>query len=388
MKRTFGVILVAAGIASCAGSDDDPKAVIDTELDASVPEASVDVDAATSDAATTCESGWCPLAPPGIDLRRVLNAVWGTSANDVWAVGTSGTIAHFDGTHWKTLESRTDQTLRAVWGSGAGDVWVASTPDVILRSDGWQNGSATFTNVEALPRVFFAKTTLTLAIWGASPADVWVGGEAIPIDFDGLQYEQAWRRLDPDVGPPWEGMPVAKLSEPVSLRAFWGSGVDDVWAVGGDDFLIMHEDGSQSAGSNGKTYHRTLDDAGVAQWAELDSRTTAILHGVWGTAGGDVWAVGRRGTIRRIARGATRWEPVTSPTTENLRGLWGSSASDIWAVGDNGTVIHFDGTSWTSWSVPFEDGDKPNLHGIWGSGPNDVWAVGERGLVHFTGGAP
>ncbi|HMA96459.1 MAG TPA: hypothetical protein VKP30_27425, partial [Polyangiaceae bacterium] len=31
---------------------------------------------------------------------NTLNAAWGSSADDVWAVGEVGTILHFDGTQW------------------------------------------------------------------------------------------------------------------------------------------------------------------------------------------------------------------------------------------------------------------------------------------------
>src|SRR5512144_1676584 len=51
-------------------------------------------------------------------------SVWGTSPADVYAAGTSGTVAHFDGQSWSTvLEVWT--TFYAIGGSGPSDVWAA-----------------------------------------------------------------------------------------------------------------------------------------------------------------------------------------------------------------------------------------------------------------------
>jgi hypothetical protein len=38
-----------------------------------------------------------------------LMSVWGTSSNDVYAVGSNGTILHYDGTAWSQMASGTDK---------------------------------------------------------------------------------------------------------------------------------------------------------------------------------------------------------------------------------------------------------------------------------------
>ena len=52
-----------------------------------------------------------------------LYGVWGTAANDVWAVGQGGTILHWDGARWSTIPSGTTETLRSIWGSSPTDIW-------------------------------------------------------------------------------------------------------------------------------------------------------------------------------------------------------------------------------------------------------------------------
>jgi hypothetical protein len=61
----------------------------------------------------------CMPTPSGNHLQ----GVWGTSRNDVWAVGDGGTILHFDGMRWSSVRSPTTQSLFGVWASGPCDVW-------------------------------------------------------------------------------------------------------------------------------------------------------------------------------------------------------------------------------------------------------------------------
>ena len=72
------------------------------------------------------------------------------------------------------------------------------------------------------------------------------------------------------------------------------------------------------------------------------------LHGVWGSSGSDVFAVGDYGTI--VHYDGMTWSPMSSGTYNHLRGVWGSSGSDVFAVGDYGTILHYDGAAWSHMS--------------------------------------
>jgi Leucine-rich repeat (LRR) protein len=45
-----------------------------------------------------------------------LYSVWGRSSNDIFAVGRSGEIIHFDGSIWESMKSDTQSDLHAIWG--------------------------------------------------------------------------------------------------------------------------------------------------------------------------------------------------------------------------------------------------------------------------------
>src|SRR5207237_7668252 len=73
-----------------------------------------------------------------------LYSVWGTSASDVWAVGSNGTILHYNGTTWSSVASGTTNTLVGIWGSSATDVWAVGGSFTILHYNGisWSGGSS------------------------------------------------------------------------------------------------------------------------------------------------------------------------------------------------------------------------------------------------------
>jgi len=57
-------------------------------------------------------------------LTGAINKLWGTSSSDLYAVGNSGNIAHWDGVSWKKIESGTDMDLQGIHGDVDGDIWI------------------------------------------------------------------------------------------------------------------------------------------------------------------------------------------------------------------------------------------------------------------------
>jgi len=57
------------------------------------------------------KNGW-PLMPNGDGWR--VNKLWGTSSNDLYAVGDYGNIAHWDGRRWTKIESGTDVDFNSI----------------------------------------------------------------------------------------------------------------------------------------------------------------------------------------------------------------------------------------------------------------------------------
>lgn len=384
--------------ASCAeneGEDvpkEDASAVVPTPSEAGTDSAIADAgpdatcDASDSNCAkpiTCAEAEWCPVTTP-VSTLYTLTSVWGSGPNDVWAVGSGGTIMHYDGTKW-ALTATTPavrNTFHAVWGTGANDVWAVSMTDVLFHTNGFTGGKAEWTKVtsaQAEPNDQFPRATY--AIWGTAAGDVRIGARDRTV-FDpksgGYPTYNQYSKTTEDGGVAW-----APSEGAGAVHGFWGSSADDVWYIadnseknGWQRAITMH--GTRSAAKDGGPLETT--------WTAFDSQSTALLEAIWGSSKDDVWVVGDMGVIRRMTPGLTRWAIVASGTTQALHAIWGSSAHDVWAVGDFGTILHWNGTSWKASVAALPAGKKKaHLFGVWGSGPKDVWIVGDGITLHSTG---
>ena len=379
-------------VASCAGTDpaethqDDASSVIQPsdagapEVEAADAEAPCDPDdrSCVSKVLSCDEADFCPIAN-GLDRRYALTAVWGSSATDVWAVGSGGTILHNDGSGWEAVSSGTTDTLYAVWGTGPGDVWITGPITTILHGPGAAPSQPAWTNEVPFGDGRLSPPGRQLALWGAGPSDVHVGGEPFAHIVDDLGIYTPGNHLHLS-GDAWSVLEGFDGQYPQgTVRAIWGSSPDDVW--------MSIDNARDQPWARGTLVHGTAPAAGEPlAWRSVDSQSSVVLESLWGSSAGDVWAVGVNGTIRRFVTGATKWAVVDdAPTHEALHRVWGTGPNDVWVVGDAGTILHFDGTTWTEPTVAFPAGKKPNLAGVWGSGPNDVWVVGDGYTLHFTG---
>ena len=66
---------------------------------------------------------WSKWTPVTSATGIYLSDVWGSGANDVWAVGAGGTILHWNGTEWSATTTGISNLLSSVGGSSANDVW-------------------------------------------------------------------------------------------------------------------------------------------------------------------------------------------------------------------------------------------------------------------------
>jgi hypothetical protein len=263
-----------------------------------------------------------------------LYAVGGRSASDVFAVGTSGTIVHYDGMSWNEMAvPHVPGALLGVWVSSANEVFAVGEGGTILHYDG--------TAWDAMQ----SGTSFDLGgIWGSSPDDVFaVGGGGTVLHLDG----ESWSPMSVPFGSPF-------------LNGIWGSAGTDVFAVG-EDGEIVHYDG--------------------ASWVEMYDGGFA-LNGVWGSSATDVFAVGEWGTV--LHYDGTSWERLTVPTTYYLTGIWGTADHHLFVVGIENwlyyigptVVLHYDGAGWGATSKKGQAG----LFGVWGTS-EDVFLVGDGPTV-------
>jgi len=349
---------------------------------------------------------WCNPLPTGVSL----DAVWGSAASDVWAVGAGGIAEHWNGMAWSVVPTPTTLELFSVWGTSATNAWAVgsnaygtaaeSATSVILHWDG-----TSWSTAQTL-----AATELW-SVWGSGANDVWAVGASDP----GAGLFVHWN------GTTWTSTASSAASV---LYGVWGSNATDVWAVGN---LDVRPDGS-SAENDGTFVPEILRWNGLGWSIAYNNGGGAVMSSaqasVWGTSPSDVWVATGAAPLHWNGAGwaAVAWSQATGPTAfggtatgdvwgtvgtqmehwndsawmpstvagiaspgttpVTLESVWASSSSDVWAVGEGGALAHFDGSAWSTVSP------MPNLDAAWAISANDAWAVGSAGsALHWDGAA-
>jgi hypothetical protein len=327
-------------------------------------------------------------------------SVWGSGPNDVFIGDSVGRVEHWTGTFWE--EYRGAASVDVVWGSGPRDVYAASAGGDLSRWDGaaWLEVSPeapdatgffgtsaedVWTTGGGLQRTHgmcwsrsplgvLGSGFLPVSVYAYHDDDVWVSGQSGQVmQFDGWVWSvvtgaetfyAAWASSANDVWfvtggaiDHWDGA-LWTTKQVASVGSVWGSGPDDVWAVGPD---VWHWDGQAWAQQPGFSFQ---------------------ANAVWGWGPGDVWTVGTGGMAAH--EDALGWHEMPTGTVNDLLAVWGSGPGDVWAVGTRGTIVHWDGTAWAAPAGAPAGGTY--LDGVWGADPTDVWIAGRNGLLlHYDG---
>jgi hypothetical protein len=280
-------------------------------------------------------------APADVDHVNY-RAIWGSSPNDVWAVGDKGIVAHYDGHEWAPAPSgTTEENLTSVWGTSPTEVWIASDKGTIFRWDG-----------KSWTRANEIKDTVLLSVWASGPNDIWavgtVDGEAGAVrHYNGSVWDQA------------------RVPGATSVWQIRGTGPHDVWMVGssqrGEGLLLRSLDGKKfdTAGYKGpglrSVWPRTPNDVWVAPyqgdvqrwdgkaWSSLPVPGKRLLH-IDGSGPDDVWAVGGDGLSLHYEHGT--WSPEETHTSGVLWSVWVGKDKETWAAGNGGMRLRWTGVSW------------------------------------------
>ncbi|MBW2736980.1 MAG: hypothetical protein JRH20_31745 [Deltaproteobacteria bacterium] len=214
------------------------------------------------------------------------NAMWGSSATQVFIVGRDGKVFRFDGAQWAEENIGTTSSLHSVHGCAPDDVYIGGADGI------WHFDGSSWTQIRSDP----------LAVYALQCVD----GEL----FAGLWGGDILHRM----GTNW----LVEETMGTSVWGLWASSVTDVWAVG-------HE---------GQVLHRT---GGGWQRVSMPGSETWFSD-VAGTGPDDVTVVGPMGAIYHYDGVAfSRQGPVTVQT---LRVVAATPSGAVFAAGDNGMILH------------------------------------------------
>jgi len=264
----------------------------------------------------------------------LLTGIWASSGTNAFAVGQSGTILHYDGTAWRAESSGTDRNLADVWGTAANDVFAVGG-GVILHYDGATWGT------QLLPDAALA------AVWGSSATDVYaVGSSGTLLHYDGTTWTQQTSGTSDPLLEIWGGAPndiyavgsrdsiwhydakrwTLQLVDwgpppwwPASLTGVWGSAANNVFVVGTVNVCppISCHRGVVARRCGGSWTVEALQEGG--------------LRAIWGSSAADIYAVGDGGLILR--RDGQGWAREQVPTMQTLNDVWGTPDGGLFAVG-------------------------------------------------------
>ena len=376
------------------------------------------------------------------DSGRVLS-LWGSSNNDVWAVGERGLVLHYNGHQWGPVrDAEATGDLLRVTGRSRRDVWAVGAREVI-HFDGAHWG-----------RLPLPAGTTGRDVAGTWPDDVWVVGSG------GVQryHGGAWASVDAQISAPtgvWSdgdevwvtgavtgGAAIARFAGGAwttkqfpgsSLAGLWGERRDYLWAYGSITRIYDGADWKEPRGRAARTLtllwgserglfgfdgHTLMTYAGRL-WRTVT--TPLAMRAAWGTSVTDLWAASDDelqrydgpGWITTEGRhhappiavwagddaawavsgpdllhndGSTIETVDIGPVTTTLRDVWGTRTRDgesVWVVGDAGFVARGTGDDWDTLDSP----GRFDINAISGSAADDVWVVGTDAIAHWNGSA-
>ncbi|HMR06746.1 MAG TPA: hypothetical protein PKA88_13245, partial [Polyangiaceae bacterium] len=285
-----------------------------------------------SDAGTGGSAGptryWHRSTPPdGQSFTRL----HGLSATDVWAVGTHGLAAHFDGTSWQDVSLGQDLPIKAVVSTSAADTWIATDyPGTIYRRTGasWQKDP------------HFFSVTSVYELWATSASDLWFGTQSNFTAGPAYHFN----------GSAWTQKPTGGSS---GIHSIWGTGPSNVWAIS-SGALLYHD---------GTAWSTVLNTSGLVD--------------MWGAGPADVWAVGSE--LRHYD--GSVWSSQPMPAGQPFSSVWGSASNDVWAVGSGAGIWNYNGVSWAQ---PSDSGMPANASQVWVASPADVFVIQNGALYYST----
>lgn len=325
-------------LSACAGGDDffsaDMKAA--PARDAAPPEIRNTL-AASNDAAAANDSR---PSSQWQEMHNVsgakLHGVWASSPADVFAVGAKGVIMHYDGQAWTQMASGTASNLYGVWGFGPSDVFAVGE-SVILRYNGQQ-----WERIKSYPSNIF------YAVWGLPPDELWITAPG------GLIFYKMGR----------------DTLQMIDLPAEYAVHYYAVWGLPSGEVLI--------AGENGKA----LKGRGFSFSPMPETGIKSALHGIWGSAADNIYAVGEEGTL--IHYDGLAWHEILA-SDSYFYGVWGNAPDNVFVVGHSlfkpdESIFHFDGKKWAKMPPP----TSSPLNAVFGLADKNIFVVGNYSILRYV----
>jgi len=301
-----------------------------------------------------------------------LTHVWGSSPDNVFAAGWNGTVLHFDGTEWNTMEINTSGHIKGMFGTSGSDVYVLANDTVYhYTGNSWEYHAANPEDV-----------TGAYTMWGSSGSNIFV-----PATIGDDNYIEMWHYNGID----WEQQYLSGAFNGFeAVEAMTGVGPGNV--VAGD--------------YNGGLYHyKQCEGDDSPEWRGIDIYAEGI-SAIWGDDPENIYAMDREGRLFHYTGELYNGECEDEIWGETISGgaiaeisfihetrYTRSSIEDLTVVDDTiyvvgyfpgastGVIGLYDGEDHRRMRTPVDHRNGWELHGIWAADGANIFAVGDSGAV-------
>lgn len=294
------------------------------------------------------------------------NAIHAVTSSDVWAVGDTGVIAHYNGTAWSAVTSPTAANLVGVSCLTTSDCTAITTAGQFIHWNGTAWSIAGTSLGQTMHGLYVASATSSWAVSGTgsshgyiyrwNPSTSTVTGGTFNKDIGNNRTVQSVSCLTPsncwagaNNGDIYQWLGTSWNFKQTANGQTWNGiaivSANDAWIVG---------TGTSSGGTTSNVYHWN----GTA-WSPFTSGTSNTLYGVSCTSSISCTAVGASGKI--ISWNGTAWSNVSSPTGSQLNAVDLVTATVGFAVGNTGKILAGVGYAGVSMGDPLNPNpSKPN----------------------------
>jgi len=281
---------------------------------------------------------------PG-NFQTLMFDIWGSSPNDVYAVGWSSgsrnaVMWHYDGSKWINVLLPVESfTLNSIYGFSSTDVYAAGgqkrDSSFIIHYDGssWKEEDIVSGNILS-------------NIQGSSANNIWAAGNFNTLyHYDGSR----WTRDSVVIN-----VPVNQAFHILSVSA----GNSGTYLTGHTSFVDL---------SDTKAYLLKRENS---SWVKIDS-SGIYTYKLYRNSSGELYYAGSRGIFKNVGN---QWTNVFT-TNQYIADMSASSSDNIFAAGQGGQnkIYHYNGTDWKE----IEELSLPDA---------DYWAVWTDGTEAFIAG--
>lgn len=333
-------------------------------------------------------------------ITKNIYSIWGTAKDDIWAVGQSGNILHWDGYCWLDYQNYLDPkkpipNFAAIDGTQSNDIWMAGDEKSVFHWDGV---------ALTTPSMFSFLPGSIQSVRAFAPKDVWMTGYSGDSFVLYRWNGSAWFDVKGSAG----SMLITENYSAASANPAYN---DKLYAIAGTDSQNMFLAGtsrldSMSQVKPGLMYNKSNSEKPIFDYriagtggmysndlgADYQRAWTAAANDYWFGVSGDGGASEGPALVHWDGTNLVKQMKGMNPS-DAVSAIWGvknASNYDIWVVSNtkpptiNKLYKSTDSKTLVEKTDPVFSGRV--VTAIWGSAANDVWFVGLGGLrVHWDG---